>query len=161
MPIKTWDEITCPFQNFQNDWEWISNFIPHISLSLLYIGLYVFNWPISVWVIERIFHSPCYHHNQIGSINLTHSYYIFLWLCAWDVCYHISYHLLHIHFRKTRISFPLLLCSLWWVGYVLACLLIVSVCLHITPSHYHHSANLTEYIENMKCLSDIFCRVCE
>ena len=37
----------------------------------------------------------------------------------------------------------------------------VFVCLYITPSHYHHCANLSEDIELMKCLSDIFCRVCE
>ena len=29
------------------------------------------------------------------------------------------------------------------------------------PSHYHHCANLSEDIELIKCLSDIFCRVCE
>ena len=33
---------------------------------------------------------------------------------------------------------------------------IVFVCLYITPSHYHHFANLSEDIELMKCLSDIF-----
>ena len=36
------------------------------------------------------------------------------------------------------------------------CLQIVFVCLYITPSHYHHFANLSEDIELMKCLSDIF-----
>ena len=41
------------------------------------------------------------------------------------------------------------------------CLQIVFVCLYITPSHYHHCANLSEDIELMKCLSDIFCPVCE
>ena len=34
---------------------------------------------------------------------------------------------------------------------------IVLVCLYSTPSHYHHCANLSEGIELMKCLSDIFC----
>ena len=38
---------------------------------------------------------------------------------------------------------------------------IVFVCLYITPSHYHHCANLSEDIELIQCLSDIFCRVCE
>ena len=37
---------------------------------------------------------------------------------------------------------------------------IVLVCLYSTPSHYHHCANLYEGIEIIKCLSDIFCRVC-
>ena len=38
---------------------------------------------------------------------------------------------------------------------------IVFVCLYIAPSHYHQCANLSEDIELIKCLSDIFCRVCE
>ena len=38
---------------------------------------------------------------------------------------------------------------------------IVFVSLYITPSHYHRCANLSEDIELKKCLSDIFCRVCE
>ena len=38
---------------------------------------------------------------------------------------------------------------------------IVLVGLYSTPSHYHHCANLSEGIELIKCLSDIFCRVCE
>ena len=37
---------------------------------------------------------------------------------------------------------------------------IVFVCLYITPSHYHHCANLSADIE-LKCLPDIFCQVCE
>ena len=80
--------------------------------------------------------------------------HIFPWLCAWDVCYIIFCHLLHIHSGKTGILFSLLLCSLWWVQ-------ILFVCLYITPSHYHHCANLSEEIELIKCLSDIFCWVCE
>ena len=38
---------------------------------------------------------------------------------------------------------------------------IVFVCLYITPSHYHHCTNIHEDIELIKCLSDIFCRVCK
>ena len=41
------------------------------------------------------------------------------------------------------------------------CLQIVFVCLYITPSHYHHCANVSVDIELMKCLPDIFCRVCK
>ena len=75
-------------------------------------------------------HSSCYYDHQIGGINLTH-YHIFPWLCAWDVCYIIFCHLLHIHSEKTGILFSLLLCSLWWVqlvGYVLAPRLCSFVC---------------------------------
>ena len=80
-------------------------------------GPFQFRW--LRWYIR----SSCYHHHQIGSINLTH-YHIFPWLGAWDVCYIIYCHLLHIHSGKTGILFSLLLCSLWWVQivrYVLAC----------------------------------------
>ena len=38
---------------------------------------------------------------------------------------------------------------------------IVFVCLYITPSDYHHCVNLSEDIEFIKCLSDIFYRGCE
>ena len=38
---------------------------------------------------------------------------------------------------------------------------IVPVCLYSTPPHYHHWTNLSKDIELIKCLSDIFCRVCE
>ena len=38
---------------------------------------------------------------------------------------------------------------------------IVLVCLYSTPSHYHHCTKLSEDIELIKCLSDIFCRVCK
>ena len=38
---------------------------------------------------------------------------------------------------------------------------IVFVCLYITPSHYHHCANISEDIGFIKCLSDIFCRLCK
>ena len=38
---------------------------------------------------------------------------------------------------------------------------IVFVFLYIISSHHHHCANLSEDIELLKCLPDIFCRVCE
>ena len=75
------------------------------------------------WLKGNIYIS-CYYHHQIGSIHLSHCYHIFPWLCAWDVCYIIVCHLLHIRSGKTGNSFSLLLSSLWWVqivGYVLPC----------------------------------------
>ena len=75
------------------------------------------------------------------SIHLSHCYHIFPWLCAWDVCYIIFCHLLHIRSGKTGNLISLLLCSLWWVqifGYVLACRSYSFV--YSTPSHYHHCA---------------------
>ena len=63
--------------------------------------------------------------------------------------------------RETGIYFSLLLRNLWWmqiVGYFLAWR--SYPCLYITPSH-HHCANLSEDIELIKCLSDLFCWVCK
>ena len=60
------------------------------------------------WLI----YSSCYFHHQIGCIHLSHCYHIFPWLCAWDVCYIIFCHVLHI---RSGNLFSLLLCSLWWV----------------------------------------------
>ena len=94
------------------------------------------------------------HFVRLKNIAIKRIPHIFPWLRAWDVCYIIFCHLLHIHSGKTWILFPLLLCSLWWVQ-------ISFVCLYITPSHYHNCANLSEDIELVTYLSDIFCRVCE
>ena len=158
--------------------------------------------------LKGYIYSSCYYHHQFGSIHLPHCYHIFPWLCAWDVCYIILCHLLHIRSGKTGNLLSLLLCSLWWVHMIMRwctvqtneydlqaktypniqysdtfwladrtrlfvqytislfniriCfgLQIVLVCLYSAPSHYHHCVNLSEGIE-LKCLSDIFCRVCE
>ena len=94
-------------QKFSNKWVDIT-----CSLEVNVKPLYVLLFDLAI-----------YYHHQIGSINLT-DYHIFPWLCAWDVCYIIFCHLLHIHSGKTVLLFSLLLCSLWWVqifGYVLAC----------------------------------------
>ena len=74
--------------------------------------------------LKGYIYSSCYYHHQIGSNHLSHCYHIFSWMCAWDVCYIIFCHLLHIHSGKTGYLFSLSLCSLWWeqiVGYVSAC----------------------------------------
>ena len=93
--------------------------------------------------LKGYIYSSCYYHHQIGSIHLSHCFHIFQWLCAWDVCYIIFCHLLHIHCRKTGDLFSLVLCSLWSSanGRIRFGLQIVFICLHITPSHYHHCAN--------------------
>ena len=55
------------------------------------------------------------------------------------------------------------MCSLWGSANIRIRfgLQIVLVCLYNTPSHYHHCANLSDGIKLIKCLSDIFCRVCK
>ena len=55
------------------------------------------------WLKGHIY-STCHYHHQIGSIHLSHCY-IFPWLCAWDVCYIIFCHLLHIRSGKPGICF--------------------------------------------------------
>ena len=96
-----------------------------ISFCHYYIqGCVCSTCPFQFRWLKGYIHSSCYYHHQIGSINVTHCYHIFPWLCAWDVCYIIFCHLLHIHSEKTRILFSLLLCCLWWVQivrYILAC----------------------------------------
>ena len=93
--------------------------LDYLSLSLLYMGLYMFNWPVLVEVIERIIHSSCHYHHQIGSINLTHNYHIFrgcepeMFVTSYAITYCI-----YIHSGNTGILFSLLLCSLWWVQIV-------------------------------------------
>ena len=122
------------------------------------MGLYVFNWPISVlgdWI--GYIYSSCYYHHQIGSIHLSHCYHIFPWLCAWDVCYIIFCHLLHIRSRKKRefvfiIIVQFMMSANIWIRFDLQ---IVLICLYSTPSHHHHCANLFEGVELIKCLSDI------
>ena len=73
--------------------------------------------------LKGYIYSSYYHHHQIGSIQLSHCYHIFPWLCVWDVCHIIFCYLLHIHSGKTGNLFSLWLCSLWWVqliGHVLS-----------------------------------------
>ena len=82
--------------------------------------------------LKGYIYSSCYYHHQIGSIHLSHCYHIFLWLCAWDVCYIIFCHLLHMNSGKIGNLFSLLLYSLRWVrivGYVLACRSYLFVCI--------------------------------
>ena len=128
-----------------------------ISGCICSTGPFQFRW------LKGYIHSSCYYHHQIGSINLTHSYHIFPWLCAWDVFWHHILSLIAYTFRENRdfvfiVIVQFMMSANSWTRFGL---LIVFVCLYITPSHYHHCANLSEDIELIKCLSDIFCRVCE
>ena len=103
--------------------------------------------------------SSCYYHHQIGSIHLFHCYHIFsVVVCLRCLLHHI---LLIIALHSGKICFHYY-CAVYdecnnRIRFVLK---VVFVCLYITPSHYHHCANLSEDIELIKCLSDIFCPVC-
>ena len=109
--------------------------------------------------LKGYIYSSCYYHHQIGSIQLTHCYHIFrgcgpeMFVTSYSVTY-------CIYIPGKPGIFSLLLSSLWWMqifGYVLACGSSSFVC----TVHHHHCANLSEGIERIKCLSEIFCRVCE
>ena len=113
--------------------------------------------------LKGFIYSSCYYHHQIGSIHISHCYHIFsLVVCLRCLLHHILL-LIAYTFRENRefvfiIIVQFMMSTSNRIRFVLK---IVFVCLYITPSHYHHCANLSEDIELIKCLSDIFCRVCE
>ena len=114
------------------------------------------------WLKGFIYSSCCYHH-QIGSIHLSHCYHIFsVVVCLRCLLHHILL-LIGYTFRENReFVFIIIVQFMMSVNNRIRFVLkIVFVWLYITPSHYHHCANLSEDIELIKCLSDIFCRVCE
>ena len=103
--------------------------------------------PLQYRWLKGYIYSSCYH--QMGSIHLSNCYHIFPWLCIWDVCYIIYFHLLHIRSEKTGNLFSLLLCSSSWVqivGYVLVCRSYLFVCtvhhlIIIIAQHYLEPLN--------------------
>ena len=147
--------------------EGVSNMILVLSITFHYHcyiwGCMCSTGPFQFRGLKGYIHSSCYYHHQIGSISLTHSYHIFPWLCAWDVFLHHVLSLIAYTFRENRdfvfiITVQFMMSANGWIRFGL---LIVFVCLYITPSHYHHCANFSEDIELIKCLSDIFCWMCE
>ena len=107
-------------------------------------------------------YSSCYYHHQIESINLSHCYHIFPWYCLRCLLHHILL-LIAYKFRENR-EFVFIIIVQFMMSansQIRFDLKIVLVYFHITPSHYHHCASLSEDIELIKCLSDIVCRVYE
>ena len=86
---------------------------------------------------------------------------MFPWLCVWNVSYIML--LIAYTFRENREfvfnNFVQFMMSA--NGRIRFGLKIVFVYLYITPSYYHHCANVSEDIDRIKCLSEIFCRVCK
>ena len=76
-----------------------SSFLYNIWGCMCSTGPFQYRW------LKGYIYSSCYYHHQIGSIHISHCYHIFLWLCAWDVCYIIFCHLLHIRSGKPGICF--------------------------------------------------------
>ena len=120
-------------------------------------GPFQFRW------LKGYIYTSCYYHHQLENINFTYCYNIFPWLCAWDFCDIIFCHLLHITFQEFW-DFVFIIIAQFMISansLIRFGLQIVFVCLYITSSHFHHCANLSEDIELIKCLPDLFCGVCE
>ena len=112
--------------------------------------------------LKGFIYSSCYYHHQIGSIHLSHCYIFSVVVCLRCLLHHILL-LIAYTIRENRefVFISIVEFTMSANNRILFVLKIVFVCLHITPSHYHHCANLSEDIELIKCLSYIFCRVCE
>ena len=91
--------------------------------SLHYTGVYVFNWPISVQVIEGILsigHAIIIIKSEVSTFPIVIIFFVVVYLRC----------LLH-HILLLQIRFELK---------------IVFVYLYMTPSHYHHCASLSEWM---------------
>ena len=119
-------------------------------------GQFQYRW------LKGYIYSLCYYHHQIGSIHLSHCYHIFRG-CV-PAMFVTSNYVTYCIYTPGKPGFF----SIIFVQFMMSAnsrirfgLQIVFVCLYITPTHYHHCANLSEDIEPIKCLSDKFCRLCE
>ena len=108
--------------------------------------------------LKGYIYSSCYY--QIGSYPIV---IIFSRECVFEM-FAISYSVTYcIYIRENRESVFTIIVQLMMSANdrIRLVLWFVLVCLYIKPFHYHHYANLSEDIELIKCLWDIFCRVCE
>ena len=135
--------------------------LPFILLK--YIGLYVFIWPLQFSWLKGYIYRSCYYHHQVWSIHLSRCYHIFfrgsvpeMFVSSYSVTYCI-----YIPAKREFVVIIIARIMMSANSRIRFGLQIVFVCLYITPSLYHHCANLSDDIEIIKCLSDIFCRVCE
>ena len=103
------------------------------------------------WLKGYIYSSYYYHH-QIGSINLSPCYHIFpVVVCLICLLHHILSRIAYT-FRENW-DFVLIIIVQFMISansLIRYGLQIVFVCLYITPSHYHHCANLSVDIEFME-----------
>ena len=113
--------------------------------------------------LKGYIYSSCYYHHQIGSIHLSHCYHISFRGCVSEM-FVTSYAVVYCIYNpgNREFVFPNVVQFMTSANNRKSFVLkIVFVCLSITPSHYHHCANLSEDTELIKCLSETFCRVCE
>ena len=120
----------------------------------------MFNWPIQVRRLKGYIYSSCYYKHQIGSIHRSRCFHISsVALCLRCLLHHI----LSLIVYTFRENWEFVFISI--VQFMMSAnsrirfgLLIVFVCLYITPSHYHHCANFIWRHWNYKiveCVSKI------
>ena len=141
-----------------------------------YMGLCVFSLPIYLMMSVRISVldfiiiiksevSPIFHcwgfGNELMVCAACLSIFLYI-VCLKCLLYHIL-SLIGYTFRENQncVFITIVHFMMYANSRIRFGLQIVFVCLYITPSHYQHCANLSENIELIKCLPDIFCRVCE
>ena len=110
------------------------------------------------WLKGYTHSSSYHHHNQIGSVNLSHCYIFFsVVVCLRWLLVHIL-SLIAYKFRDNRDFVSIIIVQFMTRGNsgIRLGVQIIFVYLYITPSHYHHCANIFGDIELIKCLSDIF-----
>ena len=133
-----WLVLSITFHRHCNIWGCMCSTGP---FQLLFHVIIIIKLEVSTLPIVIIF---C--HGWVPEMFVT-SYSVTYWICIPGkpgFCFH--YYFAVYEFKYNRIYF----------GFQ-----IVFSCLYITPSHYYHCANLSEDIKFIKCLSDIFLRVCE
>ena len=119
-------------------------------------------WPFQYRWLKGYIYSSCYYHHQTEVSTFPIVVLFFVVVCLSCLLHHIL-SLIAYTFRENR-EFVFIIIVQFMMSANIRIrfgLQVVLVCLYRTPSHYHHCANFSEDIELIKCLSDIFCRVCK
>ena len=125
------------------------------------MGLYVFNWPISVlgdWKDISIAHVIIIIKSEVSTFPIVIIFSVVV--CLRCLLHHIL-SLIAYTFRENR-EFVFIIIVQFMMSANIRIrfgLQIVLVCLYSTPSDYHHCANLSEGIELIKCLRYILSSV--
>ena len=125
------------------------------------MGLYVFNLPISVlcdWKNISIAHVIIIIKSEVSTCPIVIIFSVVV--CLRCLLHHIL-PLIAYTFRENR-EFVFIIIVQFKMSANIRIrfgLQIVLVCLYSTPSHYHHWANLSEGIELVKCLSNVWVRL--
>ena len=94
--------------------------------------------------LKGFIYSSCYYHHQIGRIHLSYCYsYFSVVVCLRCLLHHILLLIAYASRENREFVFIIIVQFMMrannWICFVLR---IVFTCLYITPSQYHHCANL-------------------